>query len=1120
MADREIVYRLRADTSSLEQASGRAEAALAAVEKTLGDLAGQLGSTAAASGNFERSQDSATAALKRTAQWERSLAEIRNAGQSQQRAQYQSQQQFLQGLEQQANGIGKTRSELLAMEAAQRGLTAQAQPFIARLAQAEKGIGATGAATKLTRQELLSLKYTASDVVASLGSGASPMTILLQQGGQVVQSFGSVGQMFSKLGTLLTPVRLAVGGVAAAVGTLAYAALQGHNESVKLNDSLLVTNNYAGQSAGSIDQLAHSIAELNARPIGSVREALQGLVATGAFGPGAIEPAARAIVNLQRVTGQSTEDIVKDFSTMSRGVAAWAAEHNRQYNYLTAAEYRHIRALEAQGRVQEAVAFNSQALADKFAGQTRNLGFLESAYESTAKAVSKFWDALKNLGRDQTPEDRVASLTASLKEAEAALNRPRGTASKEARQGRVDALRENLAAAQSDARQLQKLSEGQAAANAKTQDEILKEGAGYQSALLNKDKASYALRQAVADDAREHWRAATLQQFNEFLISGEAFRDENYRFDLEAIESKRQIVNQEIALETKRKAGTPEEQLSKDAKLIELRTRLIGVNAELFKREEEHRNFKDPAPERVRIESPQAAFRQGELAQQAAIEQQYYAQQHAAQLAAARDLVETNRAMGIELIQDDRARGQAQIALEEERLRKTLDLASLNAEDRKKVEDDLATWRVRREALLNEQLKPEFQRNLDAWKDQTRLMREIYEEFQNDLQRSSEDIWVNFVKTGKLNLQSLADIAITELARLEFRQNIAPLIKQAGDYVGGLIGIKNPATAANDATGAAGVAASFSNLRVAGIDPTAEALGRLAQAAYGASSSLGASGTSAIGSGGADLGTTGAFARADRAASAGAELSNGADQLSTSLVDARTNAEKFALFLPVAGNAIARLGGASSQASAALLQIIQLVLSSMSTSGAGGIGSWFGSLFSGGGGTVTTGTGLEGLSAEAIGSFWAKGGAFGREGVHAFAQGAAFTNSIVSQPTLFKFAKGSKFGAMGEAGDEAVMPLQRGPGGVLGVANFAKQQAAAPASAPVVNVQVNTLPGQTADVKQKRNNQGGVDLIVQMKEIAREAVREDLGGGHGLTNDFAKRFGLNAAAGAPTRGRA
>lgn len=66
---------------------------------------------------------------------------------------------------------------------------------------------------------------------------------------------------------------------------------------------------------------------------------------------------------------------------------------------------------------------------------------------------------------------------------------------------------------------------------------------------------------------------------------------------------------------------------------------------------------------------------------------------------------------------------------------------------------------------------------------------------------------------------------------------------------------------------------------------------------------------------------------------------------------------------------------------------------------------------------------------------FAKGGVFAGAlaGLTAFAAGGAFTNSIVSDPTLFAFGRGGQFGVMGEAGPEAIMPLERGPDGRLGV---------------------------------------------------------------------------------------
>jgi hypothetical protein len=61
----------------------------------------------------------------------------------------------------------------------------------------------------------------------------------------------------------------------------------------------------------------------------------------------------------------------------------------------------------------------------------------------------------------------------------------------------------------------------------------------------------------------------------------------------------------------------------------------------------------------------------------------------------------------------------------------------------------------------------------------------------------------------------------------------------------------------------------------------------------------------------------------------------------------------------------------------------------------------------------------------------ALGGVYGD--IKRFANGGTFTNSIVSEPTLFRFANGGKLGEMGEAGPEAIMPLARDSMGRLGV---------------------------------------------------------------------------------------
>jgi len=114
------------------------------------------------------------------------------------------------------------------------------------------------------------------------------------------------------------------------------------------------------------------------------------------------------------------------------------------------------------------------------------------------------------------------------------------------------------------------------------------------------------------------------------------------------------------------------------------------------------------------------------------------------------------------------------------------------------------------------------------------------------------------------------------------------------------------------------------------------------------------------------------------------------------------------------------------------------------------------------------------------GSF-AKGGAF-ESGVQKFAKGGMFTNSVVTQPTLFKFAQGA--GLMGEAGPEAIMPLKRDNQGNLGVRTSQQQ--------PKVDVVVNNYSNAQAETRETVDSRGNRKIEVIVGEmVAGEVSRNN-----------------------------
>lgn len=133
----------------------------------------------------------------------------------------------------------------------------------------------------------------------------------------------------------------------------------------------------------------------------------------------------------------------------------------------------------------------------------------------------------------------------------------------------------------------------------------------------------------------------------------------------------------------------------------------------------------------------------------------------------------------------------------------------------------------------------------------------------------------------------------------------------------------------------------------------------------------------------------------------------------------------------------------------------------------------------------------------------ALGGVYGDNSVSAFAKGGTFTNQIVNQPTLFKFARGGKMGTglMGEAGPEAIMPLSRGTDGRLGV--LATGSGGEANINLVVAVEVNNYSQEQVQTQQVTDENGNTKLMIMIGN----AINSHISGGK-ADKALSSRYGL------------
>lgn len=186
-------------------------------------------------------------------------------------------------------------------------------------------------------------------------------------------------------------------------------------------------------------------------------------------------------------------------------------------------------------------------------------------------------------------------------------------------------------------------------------------------------------------------------------------------------------------------------------------------------------------------------------------------------------------------------------------------------------------------------------------------------------------------------------------------------------------------------------------------------------------------------------------------------------------------------------------GDFKSLANSIIRDMIRIQIQQNSTKVLGGLAKFavsaIGGMLGGGGGGATVGSMMSSqysgftsseIIAHAGGSF-AKGGSF--EGASGL---SAYTNSVVSRPTLFPFAKG--IGLMGEkpgSPGEAIMPLTRMSGGDLGV----KVAGAGGAGAGSVVVSVTFNDNRTQEnTKQEGDKSAGPKLASMIKGAVHEVL--------------------------------
>ncbi|MBU3053307.1 phage tail tape measure protein [Proteus mirabilis] len=328
---------------------------------------------------------------------------------------------FLNSLKNQTEIIGKTRTEILELKAAQLGVSQQAAPMINKLKEQEKAFMNGSITIGQYRNAMRQLPAQMTDIVTSLASGMPVWMVMIQQGGQIKDSFGGIGNSLKAVTSLITPLNVGLAAAALAVGGLSYATFKAQMVQEAFNRALITSGKYAGLSRGEIIGYANTITQAGLSA-DSATESLTKLLDAGLKIGVDIGKAGNAIAEFSRYSGKSIDSLVSHFARLSNDPYGGSIELNKQYRYLSASVLQHIKELEDQGKTTEAVTYATDALSGAMADRANeirsSMGTLPSFFDEIGRAANKMWDSVMGLGADLSIAEEIAKLKLKIKSAE------------------------------------------------------------------------------------------------------------------------------------------------------------------------------------------------------------------------------------------------------------------------------------------------------------------------------------------------------------------------------------------------------------------------------------------------------------------------------------------------------------------------------------------------------------------------------------------------------------------------------------------------------------------------------------------------------------------------------
>jgi len=254
------------------------------------------------------------------------------------------------------------------------------------LAKTDAALGKNGQTAKQLANNLRGVPAQFTDIAVSLQAGQAPLTVLLQQGGQLKDMFGGIGPAAAALGGYIVGLINPFTVLAATLGTITALFVDAEKEASAFNKALFSGSASSGQTSSSLAALSEDASTLTGR-LGEARKAVTALAAASGLSETQFRNLAIAATAIGEFSDKSAADVAKSLGDLGDNATKAAQKISAQYGLITNEQYEVIKALDLQGKKQEALDVLSATLAEN--AQTRL-----KTYRNSLSDIEKDWDAI------------------------------------------------------------------------------------------------------------------------------------------------------------------------------------------------------------------------------------------------------------------------------------------------------------------------------------------------------------------------------------------------------------------------------------------------------------------------------------------------------------------------------------------------------------------------------------------------------------------------------------------------------------------------------------------------------------------------------------------------------